>query len=504
MSVSSPAQAWQGAESLVASGDFAAARAAFEALLDDPELAPMAQLRLSLVASAQGRYRDAVDAALAAFAHRRPQPHLLELLAKRLFSLGEREAALACATDPVLLQAGPGPLLAGLGKSVLDRGFPAQALPLLRRARELGVRNPRIGLQVGLALLQLGDTGAARRELQACLVQQPGMPRALAALGEAGLGGETLVAQLRASLQAHGDQDPDAPLLHYSLFAELDALGKAEPAWDALDAGMRLRWKQVHYDPDEVQELFEHLRTVRAAAPARDAGDPGTPRPVFIVGMPRSGADELRALLARHPGVTDAGELRDLVWQLRYLCNQDGGSQLDMTLARGAESIDFAELGRRYLAHTRWRAQARPVYLDAMPGNFALVSYIVRSLPQARILHMVRAPMATCFLNLATWYPRLHPHSYDQGEMADQYRRYRTLMAHWRALYPDRVLDVRHDELVAEPEVVVREVLAVCGLPVDPAATPPGLPAVGASEPQWRRYEQHLGRLREHLGALAY
>jgi hypothetical protein len=117
---------------------------------------------------------------------------------------------------------------------------------------------------------------------------------------------------------------------------------------------------------------------------------------------------------------------------------------------------------------------------------------------------MVRAPMATCFLNLATWYPRLHPHSYDQGEMADQYRRYRTLMAHWRALYPDRVLDVRHDELVAEPEVVVREVLAFCGLPVDPAATTPGLPAAGTPEPQWRRYEQHLGRLKEHLGALAY
>ena len=93
-------QAWQHAERLLGARQPDAARVAYTSLLADPELAPMAHLRLSLIASAGGRYRASVEHALGAYAARQPDADLLELICKRLISLGEIEAAIDCAMAP--------------------------------------------------------------------------------------------------------------------------------------------------------------------------------------------------------------------------------------------------------------------------------------------------------------------------------------------------------------------------------------------------------------------
>jgi tetratricopeptide (TPR) repeat protein len=514
-------QDWQAAERHLAANDHEAARGGYRKLLGDPQFASMAHLRLSLIASAQRRYRDAVNETVAAFDARVPDPDLLEMIAKRLSTFGESQAMLACTSDPVVQQANSIQTLAELGKLLSDVPFPRDALPLLQRARRLGLNTPVLGHLIGLCLMYAGDPAAAERELQACLRAEPDMPLALWGLGKLRLehGADERIAGLRRAIARRERADPDSELalLHYSLFAELDRRNEIEPAWQALSEGMRLRRAQIRYDSAAEQALFDHLGKLKP--PSLQGHVDSGPRPVFIVGMPRSGTTLLERILGNHPDVSDAGELRDLVRQLRWMCDLGGSSQLDLPLAERAETIDFAELGRRYLAHTQWRAQGRAVYTDKMPANFMNVSYIARALPQARIVHMVRGPMDTCFSNLKEWFAGAYPHSYDQVEMADHFRRYRTLMSRWRVLYPDRILDVRYDELVAEPERVVREVLEFCSLPwheglsaienrTDAVAT---ASAMQVREPiharflqQWRRYEPYLGPLRERLGALAY
>jgi tetratricopeptide (TPR) repeat protein len=517
----SPLQVWHAAERQLAARDHEAARDSYRQLMGDPQFASLAYLRLSLIAAAQRRYRDAVEQAMAAFAARVPDPDLLEMIAKRLSTFGEAQAMLACTGDATVQQATSIQTLAELGKLLSDASFPGDALPLLQRARRLGLDTPILGHLIGLCLMYTGDAAAAERELLACLKAEPDMPLALWGLGKLRLdhGADERIAGLRRAIARRAKADPDSelPLLHYSLFAELDRRDEIEPAWQALSEGMRLRRAQMRHDTAAEQALFEHLSALRPQ-PVEGAVEAG-PRPVFIVGMPRSGTTLLERILGNHPDVADAGELRDLVRQLRWMCDLAGPSHLDLALAQRAETIDFAELGRRYLAHTQWRAQGRAVYTDKMPSNFINASYIARALPQARILHMVRGPMDTCFSNLKEWFAGAYPHTYDQIEMADHYRRYRTLMSHWRTLYPERILDVRYDELVTEPERVAREVLEFCDLPwhegmsaierrTDAVATASAMqvrePIHGRFLEQWRRYGAHLGPLRERLGALAY
>ena len=517
--MASSLETWHRGEAALKGGRLDEAWAAYSALVGDPAWVVPTRLRLSVVASGQGRVRESVAQALAGFEARRgADAVLLEALCRGLVDVGELEAAVACATDPAVTGTRDPAVLAGVGALLGDQSFPGPALPLLERARELGGPTPWLAGRIGRAQSYLGETDAAERELEACVAA--GGPTAPAAWRDLARlrrwsPERNHVERLRAALAQLGEAHRDAPLLQYALFKELDDLGETGPAWRALEAGMRARRAQVGFDPAAEAELFEALQDTGSREVA-DAAAPTGPQPIFIVGLPRSGTTLLERILGGHPQVADAGELRDFTAQLRWMTGLPGSNHPDAALVRAAAGIDFAELGERYLSHTRWQARGKPFYTDKLPANVLNVGFIAQALPHARILHMARAPMDACFSNLKELFGPAYPHSYDQEEMADHYVRYRKLMDHWHAAFPGRILDVQYEALAAEPERVAREVLAFCGLPWDEAVLSPeqrtGAVATASTaqvrEPiharfvgQWRRYETQLEPLRQRLEA---
>ena len=127
---------------------------------------------------------------------------------------------------------------------------------------------------------------------------------------------------------------------------------------------------------------------------------------------------------------------------------------------------------------------------------------------------MVREPMDVCFSNLKALFADAYPHSYDQGEMARHYLRYQRLMTHWMSHYPERILRVDYEALVADPESVGRRVLAFCGLPWSAAVVGEearsGMVGTASTvqvrEPihdryigQWRRYSRQLEPMQREL-----
>lgn len=511
-------QAWHSAERFWAARDMEGARRAYEGLLGDRDLRPMAHLRLSQVASNQGRYRDGAQEAIAAFNGKPYNAEVLVALAKQLAMFGESEPALRCATDPTIMGVAIPMMQMEAGSLLASIGFAEESLVLFERARSLGLNTASLSFLIGLNSMYAGDPARAADELEKSLLMQPGMGVAFWALSKLNSGPAMRADWVDRLKAVIGTKKPaaDAPLLKYALFRALDDRGETDEAWQALADGMGLRRSQLHFDASQDQALFDHLGSLNP--PVGGGFDFEGPQPIFIVGMPRSGTTLLERILGSHGDVRDVGELYDLVWQLRWMCDAKGGPYLDLDLARKAESIDFEELGRRYLSHSQWRARGHAFYIDKMPANYLNISYIMRALPQAKVLHMVRGSMDTCFSNLKECFANGYPHSYDQIEMADHYRRYHALMAHWRTLYGDRILDVRYDDLVTESERVVSEVLEFCGLPwrsglsaiehrKDTVVT---ASAMQVREPihtrflqQWRRYETYLQPLRERLGSLA-
>jgi hypothetical protein len=110
------------------------------------------------------------------------------------------------------------------------------------------------------------------------------------------------------------------------------------------------------------------------------------------------------------------------------------------------------------------------VLTEKLPSNFLLAGIIAHALPEARILHMRRDPVDTCFSNLRTFFGNAAVHSYDPLDVADYYLRYRRLMSHWHRVLPGRILDIDYSGFVADPEDGTRRVLEFCGLEFEPAA----------------------------------
>ena len=271
------------------------------------------------------------------------------------------------------------------------------------------------------------------------------------------------VRQLHVLLQTPGLRPDEVATAARALHKELDDLGEYEAAWNVLQGFCQVVRSTFRYDKEETRQL---VKTLEAWPPGDMSGspEPASPIPIFIVGMHRSGTTLLEQLLAANPQVLGMGELYDFTREMRYATNHHGRIPLDAGIVERVGGVDFAEVGRRYLEGVAWRLGEQTHFTDKQPTNFFNAGFICRALPQARILHMVRDPVETCFSNLRELFSDANRHSYDQLELADYFLQYRRLMAHWHAAFPGRILDVDYACLTADPETVMKEVAAFCGV----------------------------------------
>jgi len=185
--------------------------------------------------------------------------------------------------------------------------------------------------------------------------------------------------------------------------------------------------------------------------------------PVFVVGMHRSGTTLLEQLLSASPQLLGLGKLNDFTSAMRHQVDHYYRGPIDLEIVRRAQGIDFAAVGQHYLEGVEWRLGDEPFFVDKQPANFLNIGFICQSLPQAKILHIVRDPVETCFSNLRELFTEINPHSYDQHELADYYLQYVRLMAHWHSAFPGRILDVDYARLTADAGATMRDVALFCG-----------------------------------------
>ncbi len=306
-----------------------------------------------------------------------------------------------------------------------------------------------------------------------------------------------------------GSEDHGA--FEFAQFKVLEDLGRYDEAFDALARGNAVMYGRQRHDIERERRLFDALieRTPREFLDRAGAAVEG-PMPIFVVGLPRSGTTLLDRILDNHSQVTSTGERSDFPRQLRWAADRHGNEIVDEAVLERLHDIDYAELGRRYLAQTQWRANGKRFFVDKLPPNYMLVGMIHRALPQAPILHMVRDPMDVCFSNYKALFGDSYAYSYDLDALAAHYRNYRRLMDHWHTALPGRVLDVRYNDLVAEPEAAAARILSHCGLPIEHGTTDltrntsatDTLSSAQVREPihartigEWRRYERQLAPL---------
>jgi tetratricopeptide (TPR) repeat protein len=305
--------------------------------------------------------------------------------------------------------------------------------------------------------------------------------------------------------------------IRYALAKEHEDLGDHTRSWRHLAAGSALRRQHLRYD---IRADLDTVEWICAAFPDAGSRTQGcsSAEPIFIVGMPRTGTTLLERILASHPQVFAAGELSDLSLALSAAAQRTAGrTQLSRReLVAASARVDFAGLGEEYLARTRPRTGRLPRFIDKLPLNYLYCGIIRRALPNARILHMTRHPLATCYAVFKVLFNQGYPFSYDLGELAEYYLGYRRLMEHWNRTLPGEILEVSYERLVCGSQSEAQRVFDFCDLSFHPSyleVEKLAVPSTTASASQvrrpiyrdsidlWRHYERELAPLARRLSA---
>lgn len=469
------ADLWQAARGQMAGAEWQAAAATLARICEADPGDAAAWVQMSYCALRCDRPRQAREAVLRGVALEPRDHDTVATAIPLLAALNLGAALVACVDGLGALDRIPVRLLMTIAHHFSLLGDQARALKYLDEVHRADPEFPPGLLARAQALMYFGRTQDSRRDLDRCLARAPEIAQAHWLRSQ--LGGQGASArhadELRGRLARAGAKPLDEAFLGFALHAELDRLGDHAGAWQALEQACRAKRGLLHYDPAANRRLFDALIAMPPARESDAAAVPDAPVPIFVVGMHRSGTTLLEQLLDASPQVRGAGELYDFTSAMRHATDHHCRGVIDQVVVDRARDLDYADVGRRYLDGMAWRLGDEPCFVDKLPSNFLNIGFICRALPRARILHMVRDPMETCFSNLRELFSDANPHSYDQRELVEHFGQYRRLMAHWHAAYPGRILDVPYAGLTGGTEAVMREVAAFCGVDYLPAMQDP-------------------------------
>ncbi len=276
----------------------------------------------------------------------------------------------------------------------------------------------------------------------------------------------------------------------------------------------------AHYDinryekrVDEFCELFNQL----FLSTRKNFGE-ASKKPVFIVGMPRSGTTLTEQIISSHPLVMGAGELSEISTIARgFGDNHKSGARFSDKLLK--LTTDESRLSaQRYLKHLAHYSHEAQRITDKMPHNFEYVGLIALLFPNATIIHCKRDAIDNCLSCYMNAFSDAHAYNADLEKLGRYYRAYNRLMAHWNKVLPGRIFDNQYETLVENQEEQSRKLIAHCGLEWDDACLnytknertvttisrwQVRQPIYKSSMKRWKPYEKHLGPLITALGDLA-
>jgi len=413
-----------------------------------------------------------------------------------------------------------------MGRVAFERGELEAALEHYRRALSLKPDLADACNNMGNVLKELGRLGEAQKAYLKALELDPRVRGVYVNLADSKTfkpGDRHLAAMEALAAQPDGLSKTDRMQLDFALSKAFADLKEHRRSFEHLLKGTAAKRAAIVYDEAAALSLFDRLERTftHELMRAKNGGGDPSPVPIFVLGMPRSGTTLVEQILASHPKVYGAGELKTLNDVVLTVRGPDGATLPYPEFVPSLDPAALKQIGARYVELLRELASrgghAGERVTDKMPSNYYFVGLIHLALPNARIIHTMRDPVDTCISCFSKLFSAEQNHTYDLGELGRYYRRYERLMAHWRRVLPEgRMLDVRYEDVVADLEGAARRIIDYCGLPWDDrclsfhatarpvrtaSATQVRQPIYTSAVGRWKVYEEFLGPLLKELQA---
>jgi tetratricopeptide (TPR) repeat protein len=316
--------------------------------------------------------------------------------------------------------------------------------------------------------------------------------------------------------------DESRAQLHNALGLEFEARKDYASAFDHFAKCNQVRRKAEFYDPVDTEDTHDRvIELFNTEFLQQTTGEPQYPRPVFVVGLPRSGSTLIEQILASHSMVEGTHELSDLSKVIRAM--RKGKRQRQSQQPRfpevvgGLKQKGWTKLGEQYLDRSAKHRGHSAYFIDKNPNNFVFTGLLKLAIPNALVINARRHPLDSCLGSFKQLFASGQPFSYDATELAEYYLQYQRLMDHWHEVIPGFVLDVHYEDVVSDLETQVRRLLDFCGLPFEESclrfhetrravktasSEQVRQPIYSSSVHLWRHYEPQLHTMIEILEPL--
>ena len=351
-----------------------------------------------------------------------------------------------------------------------------EALEVLERAVTANPQNAEALNFYGVALKSVGRLDEAREYILKALRRNRGMFGAYANLNDLvdfseGEGAELFDEMDRIFKNAKNPGSEAFLALHFAYAKGLEDRGEHERALHHYITGGKLKRAQLDYKEEDSATFFDAIRSTFPKDVFENRKFEGNPdeRPVFIVGMPRSGSTLVEQIISSHPDIYGAGEVKYLSQAIGR--TRDRFPSLPK-YPQMMEKISTAQMGiiadtyLKLLTHSSGESKR---VTDKLLTNYFFVGLIHLLFPNAKIINTQRDPVDTCLSGFTKLFKDDMPHSYDLGELGRYYGKYRQLMEHWHAVLPAGVLKtVQYEDVVADTEKEAKALIEFLALDWDP------------------------------------
>jgi tetratricopeptide (TPR) repeat protein len=394
-----------------------------------------------------------------------------------------------------------------------------KALEAYEQAARLRPDESRLRMSIGHVQKTLGRRVDSEASYKAALAMDPGIAEAYWSLAD--LKNYTFsdaeIETMQRLLASDGRERSSEAQLHFALGKAFEQRDQYAHAFAHYARGNALRRLDAPFDIENFEGRSTRIRAFfdkEFFAKRAGSGDPD-PAPIFIVGLPRSGSTLVEQILASHSRVEGTMELPNIINITHQFDDMAAGRDGYPETVGTAPIGLLTALGSRYLQETAPLRTGLDHFTDKLPNNFSHVGLIHAILPNAIIIDARRHPMDCCFSTFKQHFAEGQTFSYDLDDLGRYYRCYLSLMDHWDAVLPGKVLHLQYEDLVREPEPNIRRLLDHCRLPFEAAclsfhqtqrsvrtasAEQVRQPIYTSGVGHWRHFEKELQPLRQALG----
>ena len=356
-----------------------------------------------------------------------------------------------------------------LGNTLVELGQLEDANKSYEKVIAINPNYPEAYFNLGSSLQQLGKLDQAIKCYEKAISIRPNYSGAYYNLSylKKYIASDPQISKMQSLLSSDNITQSDRIDLYFALAKVNENLDNQDELFKYLHEANSLRKEELNYSLDRSKTLFSNVKEI-FSAPYPDiekslSSEPSTFKPIFIVGMPRSGSTLVEQIMSSHHAVHGAGELTNLPTIIGPIATD----HLNQGINKLPEE-SFLSIREQYLDVLANLNVSESVIINKLPLNFLYIGFILTSFPEAKIIHMKRDARAVCWsIYKSNFRNTGNGYSYNFDDLAGFYGLYTDLMDFWHQLFPDRIYDMCYEDLTTNQEEETRKLLQYCELDWD-------------------------------------